>query len=63
VLSTGMSGTGESTVLEEHRSGCLFVAGCMAHQEMLQDRFHAIVTTPPIPVVASETGKLAAAIR
>ena len=66
-------------LLDEHRSGRLFVAGCVANQGALYDRFdtvvllsapvlrtgadHEMVTTAPIPVVVTEVEKLAAAVR
>jgi NAD(P)-dependent dehydrogenase (short-subunit alcohol dehydrogenase family) len=99
VLSTGMSGTGKSTVLEElarrghrvvdtddrdrsvearaadgpeplwdlnrvrvlleeHRSGCLFVAGCVADQGLLHDRWDkAVLPSAPVDVVLAPVAR------
>jgi dephospho-CoA kinase len=41
-------------LLDGHRSGCLFVAGCVANQGALYDRFDAVVLlSAPLDVVLS----------
>lgn len=47
-------------VLDEHRSGWLFVAGCVANQGLLYDRFDKVVLlSAPVDVVLARVTKRA----